>query len=107
MGATSNVTVAGIDPASRRDLGHDRRRRRLTRLEHPDDRIGRLAKADHVVNGLGPGRGPHRPGTHREELAILQGPARVLAGQARKHGVIGEDLNQRGRPAADLARHDR
>ena len=107
MGATSRVTFGGFDPARRRDLGHNRRRGRLARLEHADDRVGRLAVPDHVVDGLGAGRRPHRAGTHREELSVLQGPAGVLAGQAGMHRMIGDDLNHRGCPASDLARHDR
>ncbi len=107
MGATSKVTAAGSTRQAAAILATIAGVRRLAGLEHADDRVGRLAKPDHVVDRLGAGRGPHRAGTHREELAVLQRPAGVLAGQAGLHRMIGDDLDQRGCPAADLARHDR
>ena len=42
-----------------------------------------FAMADHVVDRLGPRRGPHRARAHGEVLPLLDGPAGVLAGQAR------------------------
>ena len=108
VGATSSVTADGLDPAGRGDLGDDRGRRRLARLEHADDHArDRLAIADHVVDRLGAGRGPHRARAHREELPLLDRPAGVLAGQARPDRVVGDDLDHRHRAAVDLAGHDR
>ena len=107
MGATSKVTAPGSTRQAAAILATIAGVGGLPRLEHAHDGLGRLAKPDHVIDRLGAGRGPHRPGAHGEELAVLECPARILTGQAGKHGVIGDNLNQRRRLAGNVARHER
>lgn len=70
-----------------------------------NDGLGLFTMANHVVDGFAAGRRPHGAGTHREELAVIECPAGVLAGQTGKDRVIGHHLDKRGCAACHLAGH--
>ena len=77
-------------------------------LQHEHRGVGGLRVADSLVElPLDPGHAAGRSRAHGEVSRRIDGPAGVLAGQARRHRMIGRDRHRREPEAAEVDARER